>query len=83
MALTTREVITIGPVMTLTQNTVVATPARYCKYFVTPAASTVEGSNDGTTWVTQTVSAQGEFETKAALIRLTSAGPALVRAVAA
>jgi hypothetical protein len=59
-----------------------ATPARYCKYFITPAASTVEGSNDQTTWVTQTVSAQGEFETKAAFIRLTSAGPAIVRAVA-
>ena len=66
----------------LTQNTVFATPARYCKYFITPAASTVEGSNDQVTWVTQTVSAQGEFETKAAFLRLTSAGPALVRVAA-
>lgn len=74
--------ITIGPVYTLTQNTVVATPPKYCKYFITPAASTVEGSNDQITWVTQTVSAQGEFETKAAFLRLTSAGPGLVRAVA-
>lgn len=74
--------LTIGPVHTLTQNTVFATPPRYCKYFITPAASTVEGSNDQTTWVSQTVSAQGEFETKAAFLRLTSAGPALVRAQA-
>lgn len=73
--------ISAGPVHTLTQNTVVATPARHCDYFITPAASTVECSNDQTTWVSQVVSAAGVFAGHGAFLRLTSAGPALVRAV--
>jgi hypothetical protein len=69
--------ITIGPAITLTQNTVFALPARLCNFFITPAASTVECSNDQVTWVAQTVSAQGQFQPVGSFIRLTSAGPAI------
>jgi len=75
------ESIRIGPSITLTQNRVFATPARRCNYFITPAASTIEASNDQTTWVSQTVSAQGTFTADGLFLRLTSAGPAIARAV--
>jgi hypothetical protein len=77
------EFITRGIPITLTQNRVFATPARRSNYFITPAASTIECSNDQTTWVAQTVSAQGTFTAEGLFLRLTSAGPAIVRAVAA
>lgn len=73
------ETITIGPVVTMTQNRVFAMPARLCNLFITPAASTVETSNDQTTWVAQTVNAQGQATPIGAFIRLSSAGPALAQ----
>ncbi len=71
------EVLTIGPIQTLVQNTVYAMPGRACALFSSLA---LEGSNNTDFVLKQTIAALTNVETAAAYIRCTT-GAALVRLV--
>lgn len=66
--------LTIGPIHTLVVNVVYALPARKVKVAVQGATAVAEVSNDGTTFITPMTLTNGEFETAAGFLRLTTAG---------
>lgn len=71
------EVLTIGPIQTLVQNTVYAMPGRGTFLFSNVA---LEGSNTSDFALKQTIAALTSVETAAAYIRCTT-GAAIVRLI--
>ncbi len=72
------ELLSIGPLITMTQNVVYALPRRRCKLYTNTAGATFQQSNDSTFASSTAVTlVEGGYEVSATFIRST-AGDALV-----
>lgn len=63
------ELIGLGVVKTMTQNTIYALPARLCNFTVYTAAGTVQVSNDQTNWQSMTLDSNKNFTSAAAFAK--------------
>ena len=73
--------LTIGPIHTLTQNTVYALPARRCQAYTSSSSGVEVNNTTSTTGFTSINVTDGGFVTGAAFIRITS-GNSTLRLVA-
>ena len=73
-----RELLTIGPSHTLTQNVTYALPARSVHVYVQNNLTSIEQSNDGTTWTAVTLDDDESFDAAALFIRSTGVATIII-----